>query len=489
VAVKRRTKIVATLGPATNTPEVLDSLIEAGVDMVRLNFSHGEASEHIALAETVRNRARAYGHQVGVLADLQGPKIRIARFKDGKIMLEEGAAFVLDVGLDKDAGDVHQVGVDYEALPQDVKRGDSLLLDDGRIVLWVEEVEGSRVVCKVTIGGTLSNNKGINRQGGGLSAEALTEKDKADLISAVEMKADYIAVSFPRSAADIEYARELVEAAGGECGIIAKIERAEAIEVIDEIIEASDGVMVARGDLGVEVGDAALPPLQKHIILRARRLNRVVITATQMMESMIENAIPTRAEVFDVANAVLDGTDAVMLSGETAVGKYPVKVIEAVNRVCLQAEQQPSIRESNHRIRSEFYKVDEAIAMSAMYMANHLEVKAIATLTETGSTPLWMSRISSGIPIFALTPHVATRRKVTLYRGVYPVSFAMDHSNHAALNLEVVDELQRRGVVRDGDLVIITKGDLEKEGSTNALKLVRVGDMVQPKENDAVYGS
>jgi len=488
LAVKRRTKIVATLGPATNTPDVLDAMIEAGVDVVRLNFSHGDPQAHLDLAETVRNRARAYGRQVGVLADLQGPKIRIARFKDNKVKLIEDETFVLDAELGINKGDVHQVGIDYKTLPQDVKRGDTLLLDDGRIVLWVEDVDGQRVICRVVIGGELSNNKGINRQGGGLSADALTAKDKADIITAAEMQADYIAVSFPRSADDIHTARQLLRDAGGRGGIIAKIERAEAIEVIDEIIEASDGVMVARGDLGVEVGDAALPPLQKQIILRARQLNRVVITATQMMESMIENAIPTRAEVFDVANAVLDGTDAVMLSGETAVGKHPVKVIEAVNRVCLQAEQQSSVRESGHRIRSEFYKVDEAIAMSAMYMANHLDVKAIATLTETGSTPLWMSRISSGIPIFSLTPHVETRRKVTLYRGVYPVSFTMDHSNHAALNLEVIDELQRRGVVRDGDLVIITKGDLEMEGSTNALKLVRVGDMVQPKENDAVYG-
>jgi pyruvate kinase len=478
---KRRTKIVATLGPATNTPELLDAIIEAGVDVVRLNFSHGDPKEHIILAETVRNRARAYGRQVGVLADLQGPKIRISRFKSDKVLLEENAQFILDADLDADVGDINQVGVDYKPLPQDVKRGDTLLLDDGRIVLWIEQVEGQRIICRVVIGGELSNNKGINRQGGGLSADALTDKDKADIITAAEMQADYIAVSFPRSAADIEYARKLLRDAGGQGGIIAKIERAEALDVIDEIIKASDAVMVARGDLGVEIGDAALPPIQKHIIQRARRLNRVVITATQMMESMIFNAIPTRAEVFDVANAVLDGTDAVMLSGETAVGRNPVKVIAAMDRICLQAEQQREIRVSRHRIDSQFERMDEAIAMAAMYMANHLDVKAIAALTETGSTPLWMSRISSGIPIFALTPHVETRRKVTLYRGVYPVSFAVDHDDHATLNKEAIDELQRRGVVHDGDIVIITKGDLEVQGSTNALKLVRVGDLVEPK--------
>lgn len=480
MVVKRRTKIVATLGPASNQPEVLDALIEAGVDVVRLNFSHGEASEHLALAESVRNRARAYGRQVGVLADMQGPKIRIARFKTGKVFLEEEAKFILDAELDSDAGDTEQVGIDYKQLPQDVKRGDTLLLDDGRIVFWVEEVEGQRVICRVMIGGELSNNKGINRQGGGLSAEALTDKDKADIITAAKMRADYVAISFPRSAEDIHYARKLLRAAGGHGGIIAKIERAEALDVLDEIIEASDAVMVARGDLGVEIGDAALPPIQKKIIQRARHLNRVVITATQMMESMITNAIPTRAEVFDIANAVLDGTDAVMLSGETAVGRYPVKVVEAVDRICLKAEQQREIRVSQHRMDSHFERMDEAIAMAAMYMANHLDVKAIAALTETGSTPLWMSRISSGIPIFALTPHVETRRKVTLYRGVYPVSFKVDHTDHATLNLEAIEELQRRGVVSDGDIVIITKGDLEVQGSTNALKLVRVGDMVQP---------
>ncbi len=478
---RRRTKIVATLGPATNTPEILDAIIEAGVDVVRLNFSHGDPKEHVELAETIRNRARAYGRQVGVLADLQGPKIRIARFKDDKINLEKDAEFVLDSELNSYMGDNTQVGIDYKQLPQDVKRGDTLLLDDGRIVLWVNTVEGQRVICRVVVGGELSNNKGINRQGGGLSADALTEKDKKDIITAAEMQADYIAVSFPRSAEDIHTARQLVQDAGGRCGIIAKIERAEAIDVIDDIIKASDAVMVARGDLGVEIGDAALPPIQKKIIQRARQLNRAVITATQMMESMITNAIPTRAEVFDVANAVLDGTDAVMLSAETAVGKHPVKVIEAVDRICLESEQQREIRVSRHRIDSKFQDMDEAIAMAAMYTANHLDVKAIAALTESGKTPLWMSRMSSGIPIFAMTPHVETRRRMTLYRGVYPVSFTVSHTDHLSLNKEVIDELQRRGVVHDGDMVIITKGDLEERGSTSALKLVRVGDMVEPK--------
>ncbi|MGI9321363.1 MAG: pyruvate kinase, partial [Thiogranum sp.] len=323
---QRRTKIVATLGPATDDPKVLDAMIQAGVDVVRVNFSHGTSEEHLRRAENVRNRARAHGRQVGVLADLQGPKIRIARFTDGKIVLQEGARFVLDASLDVDTGNQERVGLTYKALTDDVKRGDTLLLDDGAVVLWVEEVTGSEIETRVVVGGTLSNNKGINLQGGGLSAQALTEKDRADIRVAAEMQADYIAVSFPRRAHDVNEARELLYRAGGHGGIVSKIERAEAMEALNEIIEASDAVMIARGDLGVEIGDAELPAVQKRIIHIARTLDRVVITATQMMQSMIENPIPTRAEVFDVANAVIDGTDAVMLSAETATGKHVAKV-------------------------------------------------------------------------------------------------------------------------------------------------------------------
>lgn len=477
----RRTKIVATLGPATHSPDVLDAMFEAGMNVVRLNFSHGEPSAHISLAGKVRERARACNKPVGVLADLQGPKIRIARFQEGHVLLKENDRFVLDAELGTDAGNEKTVGIDYKALPSDVCAGDTLLLDDGRIVLRVEAVDRKKIITRVVFGGRLSNNKGINRQGGGLSAAALTEKDKQDIITAARMQADYLAVSFPRSAEDIHEARRLLEAAGGHAAIVAKIERAEAVEAIEEIIQAADAIMVARGDLGVEMGDAALPPIQKRIIGMARRMNRITITATQMMESMIENPIPTRAEVFDVANAVLDGTDAVMLSGETAVGKNPIKTIAAVHRICLQAEQEREIRVSRHRIDSRFEGMDEAIAMGAMYLANHLDVKAIAALTESGSTTLWMSRISSGIPIFALTPHENTARRVTLYRGVYPVKFPRKHQDHASLNRDMIDELKRRGVVSDGDIVIITKGDLEAQGSTNALKLVQVGDMVDPQ--------
>jgi len=458
---------------------MLDKVIEAGVDVVRINFSHGSPEEHIERAERVRNRARAHGRQVGVLCDLQGPKIRIDKFKDGKVELTEGETFTLDAACPPDAGDKQRVGIAYKQLPDDVSRGDTLLLDDGRLVLWVDQVEGTRIICRIVVGGTLSDRKGINRQGGGLSAPALTEKDREDIKTAARMEADYLAVSFPRSAADVNEARELFKAAGGSGGIVAKIERAEALDVVDEIIAASDVIMIARGDLGVEIGDAALPPVQKMLIRRAREMNRVVITATQMMESMIENQIPTRAEVFDVANAVLDGTDVVMLSAETATGKYPDKAIGAMHRICLEAEKQRLAMVSDHRIHSEFTYIDEAIAMAAMYSANHLKVKAIAALTESGSTTLWMSRISSGIPIYAMTRHVETRRKVTLYRGVYPVSFDVTATDHAELNREAIDELRRRGAVRDGDLVIITKGDLMGiHGGTNAMKIVKVGDMV-----------
>ncbi|MBF0472016.1 MAG: pyruvate kinase, partial [Gammaproteobacteria bacterium] len=347
-------------------------------------------------------------------------------------------------------------------------------------VLWVDKVEGAEVHCRVVVGGVLSDRKGINLQGGGLSADALTDKDRQDIKIAAALEADYVAVSFPRSAEDIELARRLLQEAGGKGSIIAKIERAEALTALDEIIRAADVVMIARGDLGVEIGDAALPPVQKDIIHRARCLNKVVMTATQMMESMIENQIPTRAEVFDVANSVLDGTDAVMLSAETATGRYPCKAIAAMHRVCLEAEKQSIARVSDHRIHTEFHETDEAIAMAAMYTANHLKVRAIAALTESGSTALWMSRISSGIPIYAMTRHVGCRRKVTLYRGVYPVSFDSTlTTDHAKMNREAIDELRRRGAVRDGDLVIITKGDLMGvHGGTNALKIVKVGDMV-----------
>ncbi len=478
----RRTKILATLGPSTDDPKVLRSVLAAGADTVRLNFSHGTKEEHRARAELVRSIARDLQRHIAILADLQGPKIRIARFRDNrKVLLEENASFDIDPGLPADAGDEHQVGCSYQQLPDDVAAGDHLLLNDGLIELRVESVQGTRVCCKVVIGGELSNHKGINKKGGGLSAAALTGKDKEDLLTAVELGADFLAISFPRCADDVREARQLLRQAGSDAAIVAKIERAEALNpgVIEEIIDASDAIMVARGDLGVEIGDAQLPWVQKDLIKMARARNRVVITATQMMESMIYNPQPTRAEVFDVANAVIDGTDAVMLSAETASGKYPDRAVAAMHRVCLEAEKHPRARQSDHRMDEHFERVDEAIAMSAMYIANHLQVRAIGALTETGSTPLWMSRISSGIPIFALTPHEKVCRKMTLYRGVYPITFHHQTSDHAVLNKAIVEEFLKRGLAKLEDLVILTKGDLTGvKGGTNALKISRIEDVL-----------
>lgn len=473
----RRTKIVATLGPATDAPGVLERMVRAGVDVVRVNFSHGEAADHVRRVETVRKAARDLGREVGVLADLQGPKIRTERFEQGKVTLEEGDRFVLDAALAANAGTRDRVGITYKELVNDLVKGDFLLLDDGKIVLEVENISGPEIISRVVTGGDLSNNKGINRMGGGLSAAAITDKDRADIRVAAEIQADYVAVSFPRNAADIREARELLRAAGGHGAIVAKIERAESLGGLEEIIAATDVVMIARGDLGVEIGDAELPAVQKQIIHMTRNMNRVVITATQMMQSMVGNPIPTRAEVFDVANAVLDGTDAVMLSEETAMGRYPVKVIEAMDRICRGAEKQKIAALSRHRVSSEFHHIDEAIAMASMYTANHLHVRAIAALTESGATAQWMSRISSDIPIYAMTRHEQTRRKVTLYRGVYPIPFEVASPSDADVRRDVIAELQKHGTVQDGDMVIITKGDLMGTlGATNTMKIVRVGE-------------
>ncbi|MDT4288098.1 pyruvate kinase [Methylomonas sp. MO1] len=474
----RRTKILATLGPATDKPGVLEELFEAGIDVVRLNFSHGSAQDHIDRANRVRELSKKTGRRVGILADLQGPKIRIERFKDNKVWLEEGQDFALDINLGKLDGDNTQVGISYEPLAREVKPGTRLLLDDGRVVLDVVDViDNTRVNTKVVVGGDLSNNKGINLLGGGLSAAALTDKDKEDIKTIAVIQADYVAISFPRTAADMNEARELLQAAGSYAGLVAKVERAEAMEVIDEIILASDAIMVARGDLGVEIGDANLPAAQKLLISRSRELNRAVITATQMMESMIENPIPTRAEVFDVANAIVDGTDAIMLSAETASGKHPVKTVQAMVRICLETEKQPSVTKSMHRMTDKFERMDEAIAMSAMYMANHTKIAGIASLTESGSTPLWMSRISSDIPIFAFSSQERTLGRVTLYKGVFPIPFAKEKMESASVTQSLIKALKARGVVKPGDALIRTKGDLTgASGGTNSLKVITVTD-------------
>ncbi|WNC66818.1 pyruvate kinase [Thalassotalea nanhaiensis] len=477
----RRTKIVATLGPATDDINVLREVIKAGVNVVRLNFSHGVAEDHIKRAENVRAIAKELNTYVAVLGDLQGPKIRVSTFKDGPIHLNIGDKFILDADLGKGEGTIESVGIDYKALPKDVSNGDVLLLDDGRVQLQVESIDGNKVHTVTTVGGPLSNNKGINRQGGGLSAAALTAKDKEDIKLAAKLDADFLAVSFPRDAADMREARLLAQEAKCNARLVSKIERAEAVndnDVLDGIILASDVVMVARGDLGVEIGDAELVGKQKHIIARSRQLNRVVITATQMMETMITQPMPTRAEVMDVANAVLDGTDAVMLSAETAAGKYPVETVKAMAQVCIGAEKQRSVNISGHRLEMMFEGVSETVALSAMYAANHLKgVKAIISLTESGMSSKIMSRITSGLPIYSLSRHIKTLSKSAIYRGVYPVEFDSTNSTEHDLSKDVLNAVLETEIseLNDGDLVIFTHGDtMETVGASNTMKILTV---------------
>ncbi len=477
----RRTKILATLGPATDKPGVLESILSAGVNVVRVNFSHGSEAEHLGRVEAVRKWAKDNNTCIGILMDLQGPKIRIASFKDGlKIELNNGDLFALDADLDENSGNQDAVGIAYKTLPQEVKSDDVLLLDDGKIVLQVVDIQGNKINTKVLQGSTLSDKKGINLKGGGLSANALTEKDKKDIFIAAKANADYVALSFPVNGDDVRETKKLLKAAGCTAGVISKIERAESLveATILDIINESAGIMVARGDLGVEIGDAQLPAQQKRLIKLARSNDRIVITATQMLESMIQNPIPTRAEVFDVANAVLDGTDAVMLSAETAAGNFPENAVKTMNEVCIEAEKDRIAKVSHHRLDQEFSNIDETIAMSTMYAANHLGVKAIAALTQTGTTAMWMSRMSSNIPIYAMSDNIQTLRKVTLYRGVYPCPIKKNEGNDwLDINQNVIDTLIKKEVVERNDLVVLTKGMYkDKSGGTNMMKILRVGE-------------
>jgi pyruvate kinase len=473
---QRSTKIVATLGPSSSDAAVLERMFLAGVDVVRLNFSHGTADDHRKRAALVRETCRKIDRAVGIMADLQGPKIRVGKFRDGKVSLKPGDAFILDAALEQ-PGDQARVGLDYKELPRDVKAGDVLLLDDGRIVLDIEKVRGQEIHTVTRHGGWLSNNKGINRQGGGLTAAALTSKDTEDIRTAAAMKVDFVAVSFPKSGADMYMARELLRAAGGKAMLIAKIERAEAIPALEDIMQACDGIMVARGDLAVEVGDAAVPALQKRMIRQAREMNKFTITATQMMESMVSSPVPTRAEVSDVANAVLDGTDAVMLSAESASGQYPVETIAAMNRICIEAEKSQPVALESEFLNRVFTRVDQSIAMAALFTAYHLKVKAIASLTESGSTALWMSRLNCGVPIYALTAQTETRYRATLFRDVYPLMVKYVGHDRDELLAEAEAVLLRHGVVNLGDIIVLTIGEpIGKAGGTNTMKIVKVGE-------------
>jgi len=479
----RRTKIIITLGPATDDEQVMSKLIDAGIDLVRLNFSHGTMEEHKRRVEMVRRISQEKSYNVGILGDLQGAKLRIGRFINNKVILKIGDKFNLDAELDLESGTQEVIGFTYKGLVNDVEAGDTLLLDDGRIALEINAIDGQVINTTVLAGGELSSNKGMNRKGGGLSAECITEKDIKDIGYVNELDLDYIAASFIKSVDDIHQVRELLKQHDSDISIVAKIETTEALENIDDILECTEAIMIARGDLGVEIGDAEVPAVQKMLIKKAHKTNCIAITATQMMESMVHSPIPTRAEVSDVANAVLDGTDAVMLSGETAVGEFPIEVVKAMSRICRAAEKQEA---QHHTRRSEVScnRVDEGIAMAAVYLANHLDVAAIAALTESGSTPLWMSRITSSIPIYALTRHVKTLRRVTLYKGVFPAPMNFLGKTHAQVNHAAVTVLKNCHEVEDDDLVILTKGDLMGvDGGTNAMKVLCVGHMVEEEDD------
>jgi len=472
----RKTKIVATLGPASDDEKTLRKMIMAGLDVARLNFSHGEAEDHRRRARNLRSAAADCGREVGIMGDLQGPKIRIRRFEDHNVAINDGDRFFLDSALGLMDGNSDGVGVALDTMHEDVSVGDILLLNDGLITLEVESIEGTRIHTIIVTGGILSDHKGLNLKGGGLSAAALTDIDKENIKLAADMGLDFLAVSFVRTGEDVEEARRLLREAGGHGSIVAKVERAEAVENIDSIIDAADVIMVARGDLGVEMGYAELIGIQKKLIRKTRKAHKIVITATQMMESMIQNPIPTRAEVSDVSNAVIDGTDAVMLSGETAVGAHPTAAIAAMAEVCVGAEKFPvPFSQTSHRMEDHFGQVDEAIAMATMYTANHMSVKAIIALTESGSTTRWMSRIRSDIPIYAFTPYVETSRRVAMYRGVYPVLFEIDVSQPTNLYQSIFDTLFENNLVEQDDLALLTKGDLDGvSGSTNSMTVIKI---------------
>ena len=473
----RATKIVSTLGPASSDPALLEQMIRAGVNVVRLNFSHGKAQDHIDRAQLVREAAQRAGCEVAIMADLQGPKIRVGKFADNKVLLVTGQSFVLDAAR-TEPGDLNGVGLDYKELPQDVKTGDVLVLNDGMIVMQVQAVKGPAVHCTVTQGGELSNNKGINKKGGGLTAPALTAKDMEDIKTAMSFQADYVAVSFPQNATDMEMARQLCNVAASPFGhkphLIAKIERAEAIPKLEEILRASDGIMVARGDLAIEVGNAAVPALQKRMIRMAHDMDKTVITATHMMESMIHNPMPTRAEVSDVANAVLDGSDAVMTSAETAAGKFPLETVVEMAAVCVAAEEAEEVALDADFLGKTFSRIDQTIAMGALFTAYHMGAKAIVALTESGSTALWMSRHKIHIPIYALTSREATQRKMTLYRNVTPLLMPTSNDRDTAMR-EAETSLKQKGILKSGDRYVITCGEpMGAPGGTNMLKICLV---------------
>ncbi len=489
----RRTKIVVTLGPSTDVPLVLREVVEVA-DAVRLNMSHGHFEAHAERVDQVRKIAQEIGKDIAIFADLQGPKIRIGCFEtnDG-IVLHEGDSFCLDRECDPNQGNQERVWFDYAGLIHDLadRSEIELLLDDGKIRLSVEKKSTSAFYCRVVSGGALTNRKGLSVMGGGISAPMLTPKDRVDLDQACQLDIDMIALSFPASGDDILKARELIDAHDPSIGIISKIERKEAVDNLEDIIHHSDVVMVARGDLALEVGEEEVPVLQKYIIKQGRLKATPVIVATQMMESMISSATPTRAEVSDVANAVLDGADCVMLSAETATGKHPVQVIHKVASICKRIEKHSLTQKSQYQDKLTYHSIDESIANAAMHLANRMQVTAIIALTEHGRTPRIMSRVRTGIPIYALSRRLRSRSKMSLMKDVYPIPFAIDGiKTSRELVTKIVDFFLDEGVFKQEDCFLMTHGDdLTGSRVTSTLKICRVADVLAygKQEDDVIH--
>ena len=478
---KKRTKIIATLGPASTTTSKIEKMMHAGADVFRINLSHSSIDDAKKIIQLVRNQEQKLGRPVAIMLDLQGQKVRIKGFgKKPYITLKTGDKFSIDTRLN-DNGTQKSVGVTFKNLHKNVKPGDELLLSDALIKLKVENVKLNVIETVVQRGGKLKPYQGVNKKGGGLSLSGITQKDKTDLKKSLSLEYDYVAVSFVQDESDINNIRKIVKKK--DIKIIAKIERNEAIKKIDKITKAADGLLVARGDLGVEIGIEQLPATQKLLIRKAISFDKIVIVATQMMESMITNRVPTRAEVFDVANAVTSGVDAIMFSAETAIGKYPSEVISEASRICIESEGAYIRPLSVDRVVPKTLPVDQVIALSAVYSAKLTKVVAIAALTETGSTALWMSRVQSNIPIYAMTQNDRTSRRICLYKGVQSIKLEKLEENHAQANMQVISLMRKIGTVKKGDLVIITKGDLlGTSGGTNAMKVVEVGNMIEINE-------
>jgi pyruvate kinase len=468
-----RTKIVATLGPASSNREVLGGMVEAGLDVVRLNFSHGERADHVARFELVRSVAADLGHNLAVLIDLQGPKIRVGMVDDDGVKVDRGSEVVLVAGADRCAEP--DIPVVYPALAADVRPGDQVLLDDGAIGLRVREVQGERVRCQVERGGVVRSRKGVNLPGVAVSAASLTVKDRADLATAVEVGADYLALSFVRKPDDVADAKQAIADLGGDIPVVAKLERPEALDCLDEILEVADAVMVARGDLGVELAVEQVPPIQKGIIARANSLGVPVITATQMLESMVASPRPTRAEASDVANAIFDGTDAVMLSQETAIGQYPVEAVATMSRIAKEAEATPYLSAPPPPAVGGL-DVPATVCRAAVQIATDLGARAIVAFTESGASARYVSRFRPRVPIIGLTTSEAARRRMTLYWGVETAA-PLDVGTEVRGMIDSADErIVKEGLLAPGDLVVVVAGSPGGRGGTNRVLVHRVGE-------------